>query len=217
MESTFDAFVAETAALFGKDFDHAFKKMIESSAIGYRASLLKQEFDKNGRFPTASLDPFCMSLIKVPAIECCLNDNVECDVSRTKFRVPAPIRTNRFADPFLFVGTGNREVAFTFVQFENIQNVLEGTKFISQSLMYAYDGTYIFTFNYEGNKIAIRSVVANRYELRDTVGCNGKPCAEEVYLEEDMKKTIRQMIIEDFRGVGILPKEREININESQP
>jgi hypothetical protein len=214
MESTLETFIAEVATLFNKDFDYAFKKQIESSIIGFRATLLKQEYDKNGRFPTASIDAFCLPLQQAKAIDCCLTDEVDCFVQRTIDKVPAPVRTNRNAIPFLFIGTTNQERSFTFSNPENIANIQEGTRFISKDYFYAYYNDYIYTFNYEGGSIGIRSVFANRTEVAKLKGCGGNPCIEVVRIEEDMKKTIRQMIIEDFRGIGIVPQDKEIRIDE---
>jgi hypothetical protein len=216
MKSTLKVFVTEIAALFDKDLDFAFKKQIESSIIGFRATLLRQEFEKYGRIPATSMDSLCFKLIRVPAVECCLNDEIECVVARTDIRVPNPIRLTRFPEPFSYVGTSNKEKAFTFVNTEEVPIILKGTKFINKALMYSYYNDYIYTFNFEGGKIAVRSAFANQTELLELNDCGGNPCIEDIFFEEDMKKTIRQMVIEDFRAVGKLPQLDELKLNDTQ-
>lgn len=215
MDSTLNEFVAELAAMYNKDFDHAFKKQLEVSIIGFRASLLKQEADKNGRFPTASIDSFKLKLKSVPAAECCLDENSECTILRTIDRVPNPVRTNRNAEPFDFIGTSDFRVAFTYIKPEDYNYIVEGTKFMSNAMFYMYYDDFVYTINNENGKAGFRGAIANPTELLTLKNCDGKPCKEEIYLEEDLKKTIRQMIIEDFTRIRILSPEKEINLNES--
>lgn len=212
---TLENLVAEIAFLFDKDFDWAFKERLTASCISYRATLGKQEFDKYGRWSTGLIDSICLELIPVKSTECCLNDEVECYVTRTKDKVPAPIRTNKFPDPYTFVGTANHEVSFTFVQPEEVRNIYEGTKFMSKiGNLYAYYNNYIYTFGYEGKKLGIRGAFANPLALLELKDCNGNSCIESININEDMKSTIKRMILEEFGYTKILPKEKEIKLNE---
>lgn len=206
--------VSEIASIFNKDFDFAFKERIKRACIGYRATLAKQEFDKNGRWSTGLIDPICLPVISVPKIECCLNDEIQCSVRRTKNKVPAPIRTNRFPDPFVFVGTSNQEKAFTYTTPEVVSLVLSGNKFTNKMLMYSYFGDYIYLYNYEGGKIHIRAPFANPFQLLELENCDGNPCIEEIQIEEDLKSTIKRMVLEEFGVTKRIPKDNEIRLNE---
>lgn len=221
IESTLETFVAEIAALYGKDFDFAFKKQIESSVIGFRASLLKQEYDRNGRFPTASIDFIKLKLKSVSANECCIDsEETQCSVMRTEVEVPNPVRSNTNPEPFLFVGTARQEKEYTFINPEDLKDIIDGTRFMRNAIFYTHYNDYIFVIVFgEGSingKVGIRFVPANPTQLLELTDCDGKPCKEEIHIEEDLKKTIRQMIIEDInRSRGIFPS-KEVKLNESQ-
>lgn len=215
MEDSLDILVAEIASLFNKDFDWAFKERIKAACISYRATLGKQEFDKYGRWSTGLIDSVCLSVIAVKATECCLNEDVECFVMRTTSEVPAPIRTNRFPDPYTYVGSANHEAAFTFVQPEEVGNILCGTRFMKNiGNLYTYYNNYIYLFGYEGKKIAIRGAFANPLELLELIDCDGNSCRDSIDINEDMKSTIKRMILEEFGFTKMIPGDKEIKINE---
>jgi hypothetical protein len=206
----------EISTLLNKQFDYAFNQMLISSIIGYRATILKQEFDKNGRFPRGSEDSLCLKLINVAATECCASEDLECEVRRTEFKVPKSIRTNFFSDPYMFVGTSNMEKAFTYSRSENVKLLLEGTKFMKTGVYYDYFNEYIYVFNYEGGKLGVRDVFSNPLELLQLKDCDGNPCKTDVGIDDDMKRMVKQMILEEFRVVRQLPDEQQIRINEQQ-
>lgn len=192
--------VAELAEIFKRPLDYPFSVMLTSSAIGYRATILKQEFDKNGRYPLGSEDNIILPLKRVSAIECCCADDLECQVNRTRDRVPSPVRGNFKPDPFLYVGESNGSKAFTYAQPHIIENILTGSKFLKNDAFYSFYNGFLYTFNFEGGKLGIRDVFSNGQELIDAKDCNGKPCIDTIYIEDDMKKVIKQMIMEEFKS-----------------
>lgn len=207
-------FVAEIATLFDKQFDNPFNILLKNATIGYRATILKQEYDKNGRYPPGSEDSLVLPLKMVSPIECCCGEDMECRVNRTKDRVPSAIRGNFKPEPFLFVGTSNGSQAFTHTQPHIVQDILTHTKFIRNDIYYAFYNDYLYTFNYEGSKLMVRDVFSNPLELMEVKNCDGKPCIDTIYIEDDMKRIIKQMLIEEFRGVNRLVEEQEAKINE---
>ena len=212
---TLTVLVEDIAFLLNKDFDWAFKEKVKFSCISYRATLAKQEFDKYGRWSTGLIDSICLNLIEVPQTECCINSDVECTVTRTKYNVPAPIRTNRFPDPFTFVGTSNNEVAFTFVQPEEVNNILCGTKFMKKiGNLYAYFNNYIYIFNNEGRKLSIRGAFANPLDLLSLQDCDGNNCKDSIDINEDMKNTIKRMVLEEFGYTKVIPPNKEVQLDE---
>lgn len=209
-------YAEEVSTLFNKQFDYAFNQLIISKAIGYRATILKQEFDKNGRFPRGSEDVLCLKLIRVKPIECCISEELECTVARTEFQVPSAIRTNFFGDPFLFVGSSNMEKAFTYGKADTVKDIIGGTRFNKNGVYYDYFNRYIYVFGSDAGKVGIRDHFSNPLELLELKNCDGKPCAEDIYLEDDMKRAITQMILEEFRVVREVPDDKQIRINDSE-
>jgi len=207
-----DIIAAEIAGTNGKDFDYAFKEMVKSMAIGYRATLLKQEFDKLGKFPSSSEATFTVSTTEVPATEC-LSEDVKCTVTRSKYKIPKPIRTNISSVPFRFVGTANQAVSFIFVKPEEVDLIICGTRFIKNDVLYSYINGYIYTYNHDGGKITIRDPFADPRELSNISDCDGNTCDQFISIDQDMKKTIKMMIIEELR-LFPKPEDKQIKINE---
>jgi hypothetical protein len=212
---TLKTFAEEITTIFDKQFDFAFNETIKSSIIGYRATILKQEIDKNGRFPRGSEHSLCLPLVRVKPIECCISEDLDCYVARTKDKVPSSVRANFFSDPFLFVGTSNMEKSFTYSKASEVKYTIEASKFLKNNVYYDHFNDYIYTFNYEGGKLGVRDVFSNPLELLKLKNCDGKPCIEDVYIEDDMKRVIKQMILEEFRAIRNIPEEQQIRLNES--
>jgi len=208
--------VSELAMLFQKPFDIPFKTMLTNSAIGYRATILKQEYDKNGKYPLGSEDSLCLPLTRVNPIECCLSDGFECVVTRTKDKVPSPVRGNFKPDPFLYVGSSNMTSAFMYAQPSMVENILSGTKFIKNEKLYSFFNDYIYVFNFEGGKLGVRDVFSNPLELLTLKSCSGQPCITSINIEDDMKRVIKQMIIEEQRSMGNIIEDQSIKINEDR-
>lgn len=205
--------VAELAEIFKRPLDYPFSVMLTNSAIGYRATILKQEFDKNGRYPLGSEDNIILPLTRVSAIECCCSEDLDCKVSRTKDRVPSAVRGNFKPDPFLYVGESGGAKAFTYAQPHMIENILTGSKFLKNDAFYSFYNSFIYTFNFEGSKLAVRDVFSNGQELLDAKDCDGKSCIDTIYIEDDMKRVIKKMIMEEFKPEEKVDDEA-VEINE---
>ena len=209
-------FAEEIATLFNRQFDIPFIEVLKSSIVGYKATILKQEFDKNGRFPRGSEYNLCLPLVRVKPTECCASEDLDCYIARTVNEVPSAVRTNTFTDPFLFVGTSNMEKAFSYARADSVKYIIDSNKFSNDNMYYDYFNRYIYTFNYEGGKIGVRDVFSNPLELMLLKGCEGKPCIDAVYIEDDMKRLIKQFILEEYKSLKVVPEEQQIKINEQQ-
>lgn len=119
------------------------------------------------------------------------------------------------SDPFIFVGSSNLEKAFTYSQAHTIKNIIDGSKFIKNEIYYDVINNYIYLFNFEGGKIAVRDVFSNPSELLELNDCDGKPCIDSIFIEDDMKRLIKQFILEEFRSVRQIPEQQELKINEA--
>lgn len=216
MSVTLVSFRDEIAGDMNKTTDFGFKKRLETKIIGYRATLLKQEFDKNGRYPSGSESEICIPMTQVKETECCSSGDDDCYVMRSTDKVPSPIRKNYNSDPFLFVGTANKEQSFSFIVPEIYESIRKGTRFIKNSSFYAYYNEYVYVFNNTGDKIAIRDPFSNPLQLLEVKDCSGLPCKKDVYIEDDLKRVVKQMIFEEFRALGIIPSNKEIKLNEEE-
>jgi hypothetical protein len=205
----------EVAGNTSKDWDIPFVRRMEESVVEYRATILKQEYDKNGRFPSGNEDTVTIEIINVPPAEC-LDDSITCEVRRTKYRVPKPIRKNRTPTPFNFVGSTNQEYPFMFTRPEEVKSFLRGTKFIKAKALYAYYNDYVYIFNYEGSKITIRSVFSDPRQLLELLDCDKKPCKVDILLDGDMKRTIKMMVYEELRQFNKLPEDQTVRLTDDK-
>lgn len=208
-----DTVAAEIAQITDKIQDIPFTRMLKNLVIGNRATILKQQYDRDGRFPSGSEDSITVPIKSVPSNEC-MNDEIDCTVFRTTQKIPRPIRKNRNPIPFSFVGNLNQENSFIFVKPEEVKPFRQGNRFIKDKPLYTYYNDYIYLFNHEGGKITIREVFADPRELKNVIDCDKKPCKISVELDEDMKRVIKMMIYEELRQFNKLPEEQSIKINE---
>lgn len=209
-----NTFAEEIAVPLNRQFDAAYLEYLKSLIIGYRATILKQEYDKLGRFPAGSEESICLPLIRVSPIECCISEELDCRVVRTKDKVPTQVRNNYNAEPFLFVGTGDMSTSWTFSNPDMIQDIMTGTRFMKDSTFYAYYNNYIYAFNTPNDKVGIRLVSANPLELLNLKDCNGKPCKTDIFIDDDMKRLIKQFIAEEFARIQPSTDDKEIKIDE---
>lgn len=208
-----DILAHSIADALGKGDDVPFVRRMANTVIEYRATILKQEFDKNGRFSPNNEDSITVPMKAVPTSEC-LNEEVDCVVFRTEDKIPRPIRKGRSTVPFSFVGSSNQEVSFIFVKPEEVNSIICGTKFIKASSLYAYFNDYIYTFNHDAGRITIRDTFSDPRELLTLKGCENTPCKTNIEIDEDMKRIIKMMIYEEIRQFNKLPENETIHLNE---
>lgn len=203
----------EVADALDKSWDIPFIRRMEESVYAYRASVYKQEFDKNGRFPPGGEDSIVLEMQKVPTHEC-LDEDLNCTVTRTIYKVPKAVRKGRSAIPYAFVGSVNQEYPFMYTRPEEVKSFLLGTKFIKDKTLYANLNDYIYTFNHDAGKIAVRDVFSDPRQLLTLLNCDKKPCRTDITIDGDMKRTIKMMIFEEIRQFNRLPEDQSVKLNE---
>ena len=209
-------FVTEIASYYGVETDFVWTSILKENILGYRATILKQEYDKNGKFPVGSEYSICLPLTTASPIECCLSSDVELEVRKTKNKVPSSVRGNFKPEPYNYVGTTNSEKELTYIKPEALQDILLGTKFAKYLGYYTHYNDYLFTFGYEGGSINVRTVFSNPLQLLELQDCQGKNCLEEIHIEDDMKRTIKIMIMEEFARIRNKVETAEVEINSSK-
>lgn len=213
MANDINNIASEVAILMGKSFDIPFKRGLANSAVQVRATILKQQYDRDGRYPSGSEDAITIPMQKVPAAEC-LSDEIDCEVHRTVDKVPRPIRKNRTSIPFTFVGNSTQEVSFIFLKPEEVYSFIHGTRFINKDAVYMYYNDYIYTANHVGGKITIRDAFEDPRELLTLQGCDKKPCKISIDIDETMKTQIKTIMIETMNRFRPVQEEVPIRINE---
>ena len=206
--------IAEEVAFdFGKSEDIPFIRRIEASAIEYRATIIRQDYAKLPVIPSSLEDRFCLPLKSVPSTECCVDNIEDCNVYRTIDQVPIPVRFKDSTD-FTFVGDLRGKTAYSYIVPEELDFILNGTRFAKQLAYYTYYNRYIYTFNTPGKKISVRGVFDNPSELLNLKNCEGKPCITDIKINLDMAKLIKEWIKADLSGKQVTPTT-DLKLNDA--
>jgi hypothetical protein len=201
----------ELAFDFERSNDKDFVRRIELAIIGFRATIIRQDYNKTGRFADSLIESFCVPLIQVKETECCHTGEENCNIWRSEFKLPTPVRTKDGTN-FVFVGNVNNTEAYTNILPEEYISIKKGTRYAKLKKFYASYNQYLYVFNSGNNqKLRVRYVPDNPEELLSLKSCEGKPCIDTIDLNEDMKKIIKDWVKQELRG-GI-PRETEIEIN----
>lgn len=213
MANDINNIASEVAILMGKSFDIPFKRGLANSVVQIRATILKQQHDRDGRYPAGSEDSITIPMQKVPVAEC-LSDEIQCEVHRTINKVPKAIQKNRTSVPFTFVGNSSQEVSFIFLKPEEVYSFIHGTRFINKDVVYMYYNDYIYTANHVGGKITIRDVFADPRELLTLQGCDKKPCKISIDIDENLKTQIKTIMADTMGRFRPVKEEEPIRLNE---
>lgn len=214
MKNEIKSLATEIAFDYSRDLDKDFIRRIELGIIGYRATIIRQDYNKSGKFASSIEEGFCVPMEQVKETDCCGNGDATCYIWRSEFKIPDPVRTKDGSN-FNFVGNTNGSDAYTFIQAEEYVQIKKGTRFAKYLKYYTFYNGYIYTFNTGNNgKTRIRYVPDNPEELLELKSCDGIPCITEITLSEDMKKIIKDWVREELSGKPLSnKKDIEIDAN----
>jgi hypothetical protein len=202
----------ELAYDFNRALDQEFIARVKLALIGYRATIIKEQYNKTGIFASSLLESFCVKLVQVSESECCSTGDSKCKVWRSEYKLPDPVRTKDGTN-FVFVGNVNATEPYTFIQPEDYINIKKGTRFAKNLKFYTHYNGYIYIFNGGNNqKIRVRYIPDNPEELLDLKSCDGKPCIEEVSVPEDMKRLMKEWFKIEMNGKEV-SKSEEIQVD----
>ncbi len=204
--------IAEEIAFdFNKVLDRPYIRRLELAILGYRSTIIRDDYNKTKKYSSSLEDSFCLSMIQVKETECCHQGEDGCLVWRTENKVPAPIRVKDNSS-FSFVGNTNSTKAYDFINPEDWPIIKKGTRFAKHGRFYAYYNSYIYTFNVDNKKISVRGVFDNPEELLTLKDCDNQPCIKDIRIPQDMKRLIKLFVKEELSGKQI-PVKQEIPID----
>ena len=187
------------AAEVQKPFDFVIQNIATELIIANRATLIRQQYEKNAVFPINAYVQTCIPVSLVNSVDCCSID-LGCKILSSPV-LPAPIDVK---DKLLFsyVGGLSWRNNFTYIKPDEIKHIKE-RKFSSHKIFYTWLNNRLSFYSIHSEmlkgieKIGIRYVPYNPLLLAD-LQCEGKPCydiKDETFIEGHWEDTLTKMIL----------------------
>jgi hypothetical protein len=153
-----------------KPFDVQFLERIKFAIKGYRAALIRQDFERNG-MAKDMLQSFVTKLVTVDEADNCII-NVGCTILRTEDKVPKPVQL-KGGDLFNYVGSVNiKNQPFVLTDTNELQYT-KHKKYTKNSTRYIYRNGYIYIYTTGKFKyITIEGVFENPEEAMNLCANN---------------------------------------------
>lgn len=206
----------------GMPYDEVFLERMKYEIISQRATLLRQDFTRNRIIYSQLIqDIGCIELQKTSLDECCTVNLVDmCAVSRTKSKVPTPVRIKENSSPFMYVGGIDKTAPFTWTIPEKLPYMLTRRYGKKNQIYFTYLNGYIYVFHLYHQeaikKINIRGIWEDPVALAALKNCAGKECAaiDDFPIPRDMHKLIKDLIYAELKAM--IPKDTEITIDDDK-
>lgn len=208
---TIQSLAEEIVFDYNKSFDKETIRRIELAIIGYRASIIREEYARTGRFSNNLIHTLTLKVITVPENECCTK--IEgCEVQRTEVKVPKPVRA-KDGTSFLYVGDTDGGTPYTFAQISEIPFLDKGNRFAKKRPYYTYENGYIYLHKVNTGKVRISFIPENLEDLEEIVDCHGNTCNTDLTIPADMAKQIKALIKAEQNGMQV-PISKDIKIDQ---
>lgn len=191
------------------DLQEEMKVAVNTRRAEFFKRLLEQHPEQRRYF----LRDFSAELITVDKATCPVT--VDCDVLRTKYKVPLPVRSSQFF--FDFVGSSDKSVAFAYAAPEYINLFAKYNKYTSRTPKYFYVNGYVYLYTKEDIEwINIRGVFDDPRQL-SAFKCADQPC----YTDDDqyeMPDDLITSIIKDILNTELRqqpPQEGVVQLDKS--
>lgn len=204
------------AGNYGKPFDHEFKNRVQEIVISARVEAMRRYMDKEGFTDNFIHQIDCTPTQKVDIAECC-NVDLECNITRTKFKMPKPIRTTKFLYDYQYVGSIDGMRPFGYIRPEQIPYMLK-TRNLGKSIRWTRLNDYIYIFNGNPPQIRLRGAIANPFELVNLEDCSGNNCIDDIDISDDITTVIYKLSYEllNIRVEETQLEQKETKLNEQE-
>lgn len=195
-----------------RSWDDMLKERLKSDIVSYRATIIRREHDKTGMFADTLVHEISLDLIKVDANEC--GAPTDCNVLRTKFKVPKPVRVKGNSN-FQYVGSLNGTRPFGYIKPEEL-GYLQYSRYSNEYGRYTYVNGYIYVFHTEAKAVKLRYVPSNPFELIDLKDCDGNSCFKDEEIDDDLEAMIKSFIYEELGLVRTENTKDEVKTDEAE-
>lgn len=202
--------IAEHIAYELKDpLNVVLKENIKFSIKYWRALLIRRDIARNG-LSDEFLQRFYFDLVPVDKADAC-NFNLDCQILRSKFEIPTPIRLNNDI-LFKFVGSVDGK-PWTYTEYEEVPYVAYN-KFTSKEIRYTFVNRYFYIFgNNKLRKGAVQAPFSDPTLINTS--CTQDSCYSddlEFPIAADMLQQITQGILStEFKIMNLKDNEVELD------
>jgi len=208
--ASLNKYAEQVLLAINRPYDFATHKRIKDLIKQARAERIRQSIERNG-IDIHFRQVYHPKLIKVDIADSCVID-IGCIILRTENRIANPIRYKSDV-PFLFVGSADENISFTYAGNARELTSATQSKFMSKSPRYMYVNGYLYLYNVTRVKqLAVEALYENP-EL-GTDACN-------ICYFDDMEFPISldmiNSIIKEIVSTGILNATKTIPEVETVP
>ena len=197
----------------GAPNDFFLREKIKLSAIGLRATLIRQDLTRNtlSKMFLQTVGP--LKLICVDASDCPSVIPSGTKLLRTELKIPSPVRT-KDNTTFYYVGTPDKLNGFQETTIDGLW-MDSSNRFTSKDTKFYYLEGYIYVVNPPTDDFSYITVVSAFADPRElsTYKCEGTPCYSDdspFPLEMDMWSQMENLLIRTYTNK---PKDEEVRIN----
>lgn len=196
----------------GEEFNIPLYERVKDMLITARAEMLQQSIDKRGAITDHYRQRYTVRLQKTDAADTCVI-NANCTILRTVNKIATPLRYTTDT-PFLFVGSIDGKLTFTYAKRSEIQYVTS-MKYISKAIRYVYLNNYIYVYlNTKLKYISVEAVYENPTIVSDE--CTGGAICYTDDMEFpaplDIINRCMDRIYKELKGLPIEDKVTQVEI-----
>jgi hypothetical protein len=201
------------AGKYEKMFDFEFKSRIQTSFLNARAEIIRREINRIGYLPNSFLYQInCTPTVRVDIAECC-SINLDCAVTRSRYKIPSPIRYKAGNTDFQYVGTIDGKKSFAFAMPEDLPFIVTD-RWLKGAIRYTYINGYLYILNDNPKNIRVRAAFNNPFDFGEITDCEGNNCIYEPIIEEDILYMVRQLVYQDLNIPYINNEQVEVKQEE---
>lgn len=207
------AFTQGLSIMIGKPFDFPTQELIKEFALANRQTLVRQDYQKTGNFPTSSTVSFCVNVTEKNSTECCGVD-LGCKVEVSVEDIPLPMDVKDQVN-FLYVGGITGMEPFGYLKPVELPFV-KNRRLTSELKYYTYINRKLVFINTPGlEKAKIIYVPASLTDAAKMIDCStGKSCIDvedDSFIEGHWVDALTKMVLPLVTRVN----EEQINVDEN--
>ena len=155
--------------------EHISLDQVKFTVKYYRAMFIRRDMSKNGFVSNGvEQDLNCLELEKIDASKCC-NIKTECDVFRTKLKLPKFVRLN-WNDAMTYAGDATGLTSYQIVEPHMVQWLPYDKYTQDQKKVYVLDN-YLYLYNADGDGyVNVRGIFEDPEKLSRFIDCEGIAC-----------------------------------------
>jgi hypothetical protein len=213
MKISLNEIVSLIASRVGQPFNADLLEELKFIVNYKRAAFFKRSLEKHPEQRRYFYKDFSVPLVVVDKATCPFT--VSCDVLRSQYPVPLPIRSSE--EFFDFVGSIEKSQPFGYATPEDADIFKKYNRYTSTSAKYFYTNGYLYIYNFEDlAAVNVRGIFPDPRQL-SVFKCGDKPCYTDDDQYEIPSDLVNDIVVDVLRTElqALIPKEGEVDIDKS--